>query len=67
MKFAIAVNFCGAAIMVTLPWLIGKKGGGTMVSSIMKKYPKTEKLKRDLYRKWVHTDISSPGDRKNTE
>ena len=45
MKFAIAVNFCGAAIMVTLPWLIGKKGGGTMVSSIMKKYPKTEKLK----------------------
>ena len=32
MKFAIAVNFCGAAIMVTLPWLIGKKGGGTMVS-----------------------------------
>ncbi len=45
MKFAIAVNFCGAAIMVTLPRLIGKKGGGTMVSSIMKKYPKTEKLK----------------------
>lgn len=24
-------------------------------------------VKRDLYRKWVHTDISSPGDRKNTE
>ena len=24
-------------------------------------------VKRDLYRKWVHTDISSSGDRKNTE
>ena len=46
MKFAIAVNFCGAAIMVTLPWLIGKKGGGTMVSSIMKKYPEDIQAQR---------------------
>ena len=67
MKFAIAVNFCGAAIMVTLPWLIGKKRWRYDGQFDYEEVSEDGEVKRDLYRKWVHTDISSPGDRKNTE
>ncbi|MGM9660222.1 MAG: VTT domain-containing protein [Faecousia sp.] len=39
---AIVLNLCGTVIMVTLPYLIGKKRGSAAVDAIREKYPKAE-------------------------
>lgn len=41
---AIPVNLCGSLIMLSLPYLIGKKTGTPVIKHIRTKYPKTEKL-----------------------
>lgn len=43
---AIALNFCGTAVMVSVPYFIGRKTGADMVNKITKKYPKAEKLRK---------------------
>ncbi len=47
----IAVNFCGAAVHGYTSLAHREKGGGTMVSSIMKEVSEDGEVKRDLYRK----------------
>lgn len=47
---AILVNLLGSVIMLSLPYLIGRKTGAAAVNTIRIKYPKTEKL-RDLRQK----------------
>lgn len=47
---AICINLLGSVIMLTLPYLIGRKTGTAVIRQIRAKYPKTEKL-RDLRKK----------------
>lgn len=42
---AIIVNLLGTAIMVTVPYYIGRKGGAEFIGRIIKKYPKMAILK----------------------
>ncbi len=44
LPMAIVVNLCGTAVMVSLPYLIGRKSGTSMVESIREKYPKVRQL-----------------------
>lgn len=44
---AIAVNLLGTAVMVTLPYLLGRKLGGQAVEYILRRWPKASAL-RDL-------------------
>lgn len=41
---AILMNLCGSLIMLSLPYMIGKKTGTAVIKHIRTKYPKTEKL-----------------------
>ena len=41
---AITVNILGSVIMLSLPYLIGKKAGASIIKRIRDKYPKTEIL-----------------------
>lgn len=43
---AILVNLLGAAVMVSLPYWLGRQVGGELVESIIRKYPKTEVLRQ---------------------
>lgn len=47
---AVFINLLGTVIMLTLPYLIGRKTGGPFIKSIQAKYPIIEKL-RDLRKK----------------
>lgn len=47
---AIFVNLLGSMVMLSLPYLIGRKTGVSFIENIRTKYPKTEKL-RDLRKK----------------
>ncbi|MGN0179379.1 MAG: CDP-alcohol phosphatidyltransferase family protein [Monoglobaceae bacterium] len=42
---AILLNILGIAVMVTIPYLIGKKAGSSSVERIMEKYPKADKMR----------------------
>lgn len=42
---AILLNLLGTAIMVTIPYLIGKKAGSASVERIVEKYPKADKMR----------------------
>lgn len=44
LPIAIVVNFCGSAVMVSLPYFIGRKTGHDAVENILRKYPKAETL-----------------------
>ncbi|MCD7928202.1 MAG: VTT domain-containing protein [Oscillospiraceae bacterium] len=44
LPMAIVVNLCGTAVMVSLPYLIGRKSGASMVEGIREKYPKVRQL-----------------------
>ena len=46
LPIAIIVNFCGTAIMVTIPYFIGKKAGTPLVNQILKRHPKAALLKK---------------------
>lgn len=41
---AIAVNLCGSAVMVSLPYFIGRKTGHDTVENLLRKYPKARIL-----------------------
>lgn len=43
---AIAVNVLGAAVMVSLPYWLGRRAGGGMIDRITEKYPKVSALRR---------------------
>lgn len=43
---AILVNFLGAAVMVSLPYWLGRQMGGELIDSIICKYPKTAFLRQ---------------------
>lgn len=43
---AILVSLLGAVIMVSVPYWLGRRVGGELVESIVRKYPKTEVLRR---------------------
>ena len=42
---AILLNLLGTAVMVTIPYLIGKKAGSSSVEHIVEKYPKADRLR----------------------
>lgn len=46
LPLAILVNFLGAAVMVSLPYWLGRRMGGELIESIVRKYPKTEVLRQ---------------------
>ena len=41
---AVLVNFLGTAVMVTIPYLLGKRTGGSAVEQVVEKYPKAAQL-----------------------
>lgn len=43
---AILVNLLGAAVMVSLPYWLGRQVGGELIASIVRKYPKTAVLRQ---------------------
>ena len=43
---AILVNLLGAAVMVSLPYWLGRQVGGELIDSIVRKYPKTAFLRQ---------------------
>ena len=43
---AILVNLLGAAVMVSLPYWLGRQIGGELIDSIVRKYPKTAFLRQ---------------------
>ena len=43
---AILVNFLGAAVMVSLPYWLGRQMGGELIEAIVRKYPKTAVLRQ---------------------
>ena len=43
---AILVNLLGAAVMVSLPYWLGRQVGGELIDSIARKYPKTASLRQ---------------------
>ena len=43
---AILVNLLGAAVMVSLPYWLGRQMGGELIESIVRKYPKTAGLRQ---------------------
>ena len=43
---AILVNLLGAAVMVSLPYWLGRQVGGALIESILRKYPKTAALRQ---------------------
>ncbi|MBD5155387.1 MAG: TVP38/TMEM64 family protein [Oscillibacter sp.] len=43
---AILINFLGAAVMVSLPYWLGRQMGGELIDSIICKYPKTAFLRQ---------------------
>ena len=43
---AILVNLLGAAVMVSLPYWLGRQMGGELIDSIVRKYPKTAFLRQ---------------------
>ena len=43
---AILVNLLGAAVMVSLPYWLGRQVGGELMESIIRKYPKTAVLRQ---------------------
>lgn len=45
LPWAIFLNLLGVAVMVTIPWVIGRKTGAASVEQIVKKYPKAEHLR----------------------
>ena len=45
LPIAVAVNFAGTAIMVTIPFFVGKKAGKDAVNRITNKYPKTAEIR----------------------
>lgn len=46
LPIAIIVNLCGTAVMVTIPYFIGKKAGTPLVNQILQKHPKAALLKK---------------------
>ena len=46
LPLAILMNFLGAAVMVSLPYWLGRKMGGELIESIVRKYPKTAVLRQ---------------------
>ena len=42
---AIFLNLCGTAVMVSIPYFIGKKAGSPLVRKLTEKYPKIEKMR----------------------
>lgn len=44
LPIAVMVNICGSAVMVSLPYFIGRKTGRNAVENILQKYPKAENL-----------------------
>lgn len=45
LPLAILLNLLGTAVMVTIPYLIGKKAGSSSVEHIVEKYPKADWLR----------------------
>ena len=43
---AILINLLGAAVMVSLPYWLGRRMGGELIDSIVRKYPKTAFLRQ---------------------
>jgi len=43
---AILLNLCGTAIMITIPYAIGKKSGAGMVNRVLERYPKVTALRK---------------------
>ena len=43
---AILVNFLGAAVMVSMPYWLGRQMGGELIEAIVRKYPKTAVLRQ---------------------
>lgn len=67
LPMAIAVNLCGAVVMLSLPYFIGKKGGASAVDYIRAKYPKAQALhelqtKNDLVFAFAARIIRVPSD-----
>lgn len=51
---AVLINLCGTIIMLTIPYCIGRKAGGTAVNYVREKYPKVQevqsmRVKSDLF------------------
>lgn len=46
LPIAVLVNLFGGAVMVSLPYCIGRKTGRTAVEDILRKYPKAENLRQ---------------------
>lgn len=44
LPIAVMVNVCGSAVMVSLPYFIGRKTGQDTVENILRKYPKAQNL-----------------------
>ncbi|MGM9606081.1 MAG: TVP38/TMEM64 family protein [Oscillospiraceae bacterium] len=67
LPMAILVNLCGAAVMLSLPYFLGKKTGASAVDYIRTKYPKTQALhelraKNDLVFSFAARIIRVPSD-----
>lgn len=46
LPIAIFLNVLGTAIMVTIPYIIGKRNGSASVAQIVNKYPKADELRK---------------------